>query len=260
MWGMIMRPAIRIRTTTRTKHLISCFLWLIAYHGYIDLIGRRNVQDISAGVTFWPKSKKVMLKIENHVLSRAEKTDATYNAGGGVLRPASIEPSPDAAEDAQATPTREEDIGDELDGDGEIYRESKHRFRCWLQAISLRAISSPKQGSDKDVDFRICYHAIYLLRNGMSQVSITHLTLSPGHNYSGHHGREPDAHPIIEKDALECVAGRGIVGDRYFDFAENFKGQITFFDLAVFRNMIMLLGVEDRRPTVVRAQCFSRRR
>jgi hypothetical protein len=26
---------------------------------------------------------------------------------------------------------------------------------------------------------------------------IRHLFISPGHNFFGHHGREPDAHPVI---------------------------------------------------------------
>lgn len=34
-------------------------------------------------------------------------------------------------------------------------------------------------------------------------------------------------------DVIECHAGRGIVGDRYYDYREDYKGQITFFDLRV---------------------------
>ena len=34
---------------------------------------------------------------------------------------------------------------------------------------------------------------------------------------------------MIEVPSIECVAGRGIRGDRYFDFKDDYKGQITFF-------------------------------
>jgi MOSC domain-containing protein YiiM len=30
------------------------------------------------------------------------------------------------------------------------------------------------------------------------------------------------------KDNVDCHAGKGIVGDRYYDYKENFNGQITF--------------------------------
>jgi MOSC domain-containing protein YiiM len=58
---------------------------------------------------------------------------------------------------------------------------------------------------------------------------IRHLFISPGHNYFGHHGQPPGEHPILEVEAIECVAGRGIRGDRFFDFKDQYKGQITFF-------------------------------
>ncbi len=60
-------------------------------------------------------------------------------------------------------------------------------------------------------------------------MTICHLYLSPGHNYRGHHGGPPGDHPIEEVPSVECVAGRGLVGDRYFDYKPDFKGQITFF-------------------------------
>jgi len=41
---------------------------------------------------------------------------------------------------------------------------------------------------------------------------------------------------MIEVPMIECAAGRGIRGDRYFDFKDDYKGQITFFSLEVFDN------------------------
>ena len=69
----------------------------------------------------------------------------------------------------------------------------------------------------------------------MNAVEICHLYISPGHNFVGHHGREPDEFPAIEVPMIECVAGRGIRGDRFFDYQDDYKGQITFFSLGSLR-------------------------
>ena len=58
--------------------------------------------------------------------------------------------------------------------------------------------------------------------------------ISSGHNYFGHHGRPPDDYPLVEVREIECVAGRGIRGDRFYDYKHDYKGQITFFAQEVF--------------------------
>jgi len=63
--------------------------------------------------------------------------------------------------------------------------------------------------------------------------TIHQLFTSPGHNYFGHHEKPPGEHPIEEHPSVELVAGRGIPGDRFFDFKDDYKGQLTFIDLAV---------------------------
>lgn len=64
-------------------------------------------------------------------------------------------------------------------------------------------------------------------------IAIEHLIISPGHNYVGHHGKPPGTHPLVELTEVECVAGRGLRGDRYFDHREDYKGQVTFFAMEV---------------------------
>jgi len=64
-------------------------------------------------------------------------------------------------------------------------------------------------------------------------VKIEHLLISPEHVYRGHFGGPAGKSPCTAMPEIELFAGRGIRGDRYFDFKEDFKGQITFFDLAV---------------------------
>ncbi|MGC8885852.1 MAG: MOSC domain-containing protein [Verrucomicrobiia bacterium] len=66
---------------------------------------------------------------------------------------------------------------------------------------------------------------------------IKHIYISPGHNYFGHYGKPPGENPIVEVEQIECVAGRGIRGDRFFDYKEDYKGQITFFSYEVFIEM-----------------------
>ena len=63
---------------------------------------------------------------------------------------------------------------------------------------------------------------------------IRQIFISAGHNYFGHHGRTPDDYPLQEVDRVECVAGHGLCGDRFFDYRANYKGQITFFSQEVF--------------------------
>ena len=90
-------------------------------------------------------------------------------------------------------------------------------------------------------------------------MEICHLYISAGHNFVGHHGREPDNFPMIEVPTVECVAGRGLRGDRYFDHQEDYKGQITFFSLDVFDELCGTLQIEGASPSSVRRNVFTRR-
>ena len=81
---------------------------------------------------------------------------------------------------------------------------------------------------------------------------VRHLYISPGHNYFGHHGRPAGHHPVIEVPEIECVAGRGIRGDRFFDFKENYQGQITFFSLEIFDSICAALHVAGKPPSAAR--------
>jgi MOSC domain-containing protein YiiM len=63
---------------------------------------------------------------------------------------------------------------------------------------------------------------------------------------------------MIEVRAIECVAGRGIHGDRYFDFKDEYKGQITFFSLDVFDELCGALDLHDRSPAAARRNVITR--
>lgn len=68
-------------------------------------------------------------------------------------------------------------------------------------------------------------------------IKIKAIYISSGHDFVGRHGLGRLNHGIEKVDTIECVAGRGIVGDRYFNHEEDFKGQITFFDWAVYQRI-----------------------
>jgi MOSC domain-containing protein YiiM len=94
----------------------------------------------------------------------------------------------------------------------------------------------------------------------MAEISpeILRLFISPGHNYFGHHGREPDQHPIVEVDEINCVAGSGIRGDRFFNYKSNYTGQVTFFADEVFQKLCARLDVHSKSPGVLRRNILTR--
>ena len=83
-------------------------------------------------------------------------------------------------------------------------------------------------------------------------IRVHHLFVSSGHNYVGHHGRPPDQHPAMELSTIECVAGSGIRGDRYFDHKENYKGQITFFSREVLDALRRELSLPEASAAATR--------
>ncbi len=86
----------------------------------------------------------------------------------------------------------------------------------------------------------------------MARVWISHLFVSSAHNYFGRHGKAAGEAETVLCDRVHCVEGRGIEGDRFFDYKENYNGQITFFDEAVYRRLCSELSVNDKTPAVFR--------
>ncbi len=66
------------------------------------------------------------------------------------------------------------------------------------------------------------------------EIQVTHLFTSLGHDFFGRHGKGRREYEICDQPEIELVAGRGIRGDRFFDHKENYKGQLTLFDGAVW--------------------------
>ena len=87
---------------------------------------------------------------------------------------------------------------------------------------------------------------------------VEHLFISPGHNFFGHHGQPAGEHGIIAMEQIECVAGSGIRGDRFFDYKKNYKGQITFFAMEVLEALQKELHMPDALPQATRRNAFVR--
>lgn len=61
------------------------------------------------------------------------------------------------------------------------------------------------------------------------QGELLEIWLSSGNDFRSRHGGERLDHGSHRVAEVECVAGLGLRGDRYFGYKENFKGQVTFF-------------------------------
>src|SRR4051812_17890726 len=86
---------------------------------------------------------------------------------------------------------------------------------------------------------------------------IRHIYLSPGHNFFGHHEREPSTHPMLEVREVRCLAGRGLEGDRFLDYKKNYKGQITFFAQEVYDELCTALGLHEHTPAALRRNVIT---
>ena len=87
---------------------------------------------------------------------------------------------------------------------------------------------------------------------------LEYLCLSSDHNYFGHHGREPSAHPTLQVKELHCVAGQGIVGDRFFNYRPDYAGQITFFSAEVFSELQREFSMPHASPGLTRRNVLVR--
>jgi len=87
---------------------------------------------------------------------------------------------------------------------------------------------------------------------------ILDLYVSPGHNYFGRHGKASDNHVILSRKAITCIKGRGIKGDRFFDYQADYKGQITFFADEVYEDLSTALGVVGLPTSVFRRNVITR--
>jgi molybdopterin-guanine dinucleotide biosynthesis protein A len=83
-------------------------------------------------------------------------------------------------------------------------------------------------------------------------LSVRHIFVSGGHRYFGRHGLGSVPQAVEEVDRVECVAGQGLRGDRFFGHKDNYKGQITLFSAEVFAGLQAALGLPHASPVALR--------
>lgn len=90
-------------------------------------------------------------------------------------------------------------------------------------------------------------------------VEVLHLLVSPGHNYAGRPQDGPGRHPTFDLEEVRLVAGKGIVGDRFFGQAAHLDAAVTLFAveaLEAVADQLRLGAVPDpllaRRNVVLR--------
>jgi len=88
-------------------------------------------------------------------------------------------------------------------------------------------------------------------------MKIRNLYISRGHNFFGHHGQAPGQHPIIDVPEIQCIASRGICRDRFFDYKEHYKGQITFFAAEVYEILCRTLAIHDKGAATFRRNVLT---
>lgn len=87
-------------------------------------------------------------------------------------------------------------------------------------------------------------------------LTVEGIWISPGHDFRGRFGKGREQHGVVALDEVECVAGSGLAGDRYFDYKENFKGQISFISSEILDELRGRFGDVD--PTSLRRNVLVR--
>ena len=93
--------------------------------------------------------------------------------------------------------------------------------------------------------------------------TLEEIWISPGNDFRGHFGGPRGNNGITAVPSVECVAGLGLKGDRYFGYKEDFKGQVTFFAAETVEEVRRHFGLpglssgEFRRNLIVRGVDLS---
>lgn len=88
-------------------------------------------------------------------------------------------------------------------------------------------------------------------------IRVRHLYIAKGHSYFGRWGKGAAAFPVSEVPRVHCLAGRGIEGDRFFDFKPDYKGQVTFFAWEEYERLCGLFTVHDKSPAAFRRNVIT---
>jgi hypothetical protein len=105
---------------------------------------------------------------------------------------------------------------------------------------------------------RVGANWVYEWDKTILNMELAHLYLSAEHTYFGHHGKPPGEAPMVEVERVRCVAGKGLEGDRFFDWKPDYKGQVTFFEQENLEWLERALGVSGKPASVFRRNIITR--
>jgi MOSC domain-containing protein YiiM len=89
-------------------------------------------------------------------------------------------------------------------------------------------------------------------------VEILHLLVSPGHAYFGRARDGAADVPTADAETAEVVAGKGIVGDRFFGKAAHMDAAVTLFAVESLEAIAAELGAEPFNPLLTRRNVVLR--
>lgn len=89
-------------------------------------------------------------------------------------------------------------------------------------------------------------------------VEVLHLLLSPEHAYFGRPRDGAADVPTSDRDTVEVVAGRGIVGDRFFGKAAHMDAAVTLFAAEALEAIADELGTGPLDPLLTRRNVVLR--
>ena len=89
-------------------------------------------------------------------------------------------------------------------------------------------------------------------------VEILHLLVSPAHAYFGRARDGAADVPTTDADRVELVAGKGIVGDRFFGKAAHMDAAVTLIAAEALEEMAAELGAKPFDPLLARRNVVLR--
>src|SRR3954466_6815374 len=82
--------------------------------------------------------------------------------------------------------------------------------------------------------------------------TIRHIFVSSGHNFFGRYQLPAGEHATRDVARVQCRAGWGLEGDRFYGHRPGYKGQVTFFSWEPFLAAQKKFGVPALLPSAFR--------
>lgn len=86
----------------------------------------------------------------------------------------------------------------------------------------------------------------------MQTIDIRDIFIAGNHGFIGQDEDAARTHSMQSVDRVECVAGKGLRGDRFFAYKDHYKGQVTFFSKEILDSVFEHVGAVNRAPWAMR--------